>query len=270
MQKDFDCILCGSCVTDILCRPVCLDVPIGGGQLLLTEPLRVTTGGIVSNSGVAMARMGMKAAAFTYVGRDEWAKLIRGHFEAEGLDCIGVLEHPTAPTSTTVVLIDPSGERSFAHCVGAPKLMDRQLFLDHLDLFARSRMALIGYYSLMPNLEDDLPEILATIRQLGCQTALDCAGSGGTMQPLDRILPHVDVYVPSLNEAEHQTGLSDPRAILDLYRGLARRGAAGRKAWARGACSVRRRASTSRSPPLCRPARSSTPPAPATASSQGC
>src|SRR5208283_5040792 len=112
------------------------------------------------------------------------ARLIRVRLQAEGLDCTGLLEHPTASTSTTVVLIDPCGERSFAHCVGAPKLMDRPLFLDHLHLFARSRMTLIGYYSLMPNLEGDLPEILAAIHETGCKTALDCAGSGGCMQPL--------------------------------------------------------------------------------------
>lgn len=234
-DKDIDCVVCGSCVADILCRPVALDVAIGGGRLLPTEPLEVVTGGIVPNSGIAMARLGMKSAAFTYVGRDEWARLIRGRLEAEGLDCTGLLDHSTASTSTTVVLIDPSGERSFAHCVGAPKLMDRQLFLDHLDLFARSRMTLIGYYSLMPRLESDLPEVLAAIRETGCKTALDCAGSGGSMQPLDRILPHLDVYVPSFNEASHQTGLSDPRAILTLYRNCGAAGLVGVKLGSKGA-----------------------------------
>ena len=235
MQKNIDCLLCGSCVADILCRPVSLEVPIGGGRLLPTEPLQVVTGGIVSNSGIAMARLGMKTAAFSYVGRDEWARLIRGRFEDEGLDCAGLLEHPTASTSTTVVLIDPSGERSFAHCVGAPKLMDGHLFLDHLDLFARSRMTLIGYYSLMPNLESDLARVLAAIRETGCQTALDCAGSGGAMQPLDKLLPHLDVYVPSFNEASHQTGLDDPRAILELYRSCGAVGLIGVKLGSKGA-----------------------------------
>jgi sugar/nucleoside kinase (ribokinase family) len=234
MRKDIDCILCGSCVADILCRPVRLDVPIGAGRLLSTEPLQVATGGLVSNAGVAMARLGMKSAAFTYVGRDEWARLIRGRLEAEGLDCTGLLEHPTASTSTTVVLIDPSGERSFAHCVGAPKLMDRRLYFDHLHLFARSRMTLIGYYSLMPNLEGDLAEVLAAIRETGCRTALDCAGSGGSMQPLDRLLPHLDVYVPSLNEAVHQTALDDPRAVLGQYRACGAAGLVGVKLGARG------------------------------------
>jgi sugar/nucleoside kinase (ribokinase family) len=234
MPKDIDCTVCGCCVADILCRPVSLEVPIGGGRLLPTEPLQVVTGGIVSNSGVTMARLGMKAAAFAYVGRDEWARLIRGRLEAEGLECTGLLQHPTASTSTTVVLIDPSGERSFAHCAGATTLMDRRLFLDHLDLFARSRMTLLGYYSLLPGLEGDLPEVLAAVRTTGCKIALDCAGSGGSMQPLDRLLPYLDVYVPSFNEASHQTGLNDPRAILDLYRGCGASGLLGVKLGSKG------------------------------------
>ena len=76
-QKTFDCVLCGSCVVDILVRPVPLDVPIGGGRLLESQPIEVTTGGIVSNAGVAMAKLGMKAAAFSYTGKDEWAAVIR-------------------------------------------------------------------------------------------------------------------------------------------------------------------------------------------------
>ena len=196
-------------MADILCRPVPLEVAIGGGRLLTTEPIQLVTGGIVCNAGIVMARLGMKTAAFSYVGRDEWGTLVRARLQGEGVDCRALTVHPTAATSTTVALIDPSGERTFCHCAGAHKLIDRRVVLDHLELFARSRMMLIGYYSLMPNLEDDLPEVLAAIRQTGCKTALDCAGSGGSMQPLDRILPHLDVYVPSLNEASHQTGLAD-------------------------------------------------------------
>ena len=84
MTKDFDCVLCGSCVADLLVRPVPLEVPIGGGKLLRAEPIEVTTGGIVSNSGIAMARLGMKVAAFTYVGNDDWAALIRRRLENGG------------------------------------------------------------------------------------------------------------------------------------------------------------------------------------------
>jgi sugar/nucleoside kinase (ribokinase family) len=235
MDKTIDCVVCGSCVVDILVRPVPLETPIGGGRLLITDPITVTTGGLVSNSGIAMARLGARAAAFSYVGQDDWAGVVRRKFESEGFDAAYLMTHPTAATSTTAVLIDSSGERSFAHCVGAPKLMRRQDFLDHLDLFARSRMALVGYYSLMPNLEGDLPELFAQLRQMGCQTALDAAGDGGGMQPLDRILPHLDFYVPSLSEAVHQTGQSDPRRILECFRRCGAPGLLGVKLGSKGA-----------------------------------
>ena len=235
MTKEFDCVLCGSCVADILVRPVPLGVAIGYGRLLHAEPITVTTGGIVSNSGIAMSRLGMKTAAFSYVGRDDFAAVIRRRLESEGMDCSLLLTHPTAATSTTAVLIDPNSERSFAHCVGAPKLIEKSLVLANLDVFARSRMMLIGYYCLMPNLEPDLPEVLAAIRQTGCRTALDAAGDGGTMQPLDRILPHLDVYCPSHDEATHQTGETDPRKIIDIYRRCGAPGLLGVKLGSKGA-----------------------------------
>lgn len=218
MEKDLDCVLCGSCVADVLVRPFPLGEPIGEGKLVLVDPLEVTTGGIVSNAGIAMARLGMKVSAFSYLGRDAWASVVREKYQAEGIDTSRLATHPTGSTSTTVVLIDPSGERSFAHTVGAPLSMDVALFRENLDLFARSRMMVLGYYSLMPNLEKDLAEIFAAIRAEGCMTALDAAGDGGSMQPLDKILPELDVYVPSRAEAEHQTGETDPRKIIEAFR----------------------------------------------------
>ena len=83
MDKIFDCVLCGSCVVDLLVRPVPLETPIGKSKLVPTEPILVATGGIVSNSGIAMARLGMKVAAFTYVGNDDWGPVIRKRYEAD-------------------------------------------------------------------------------------------------------------------------------------------------------------------------------------------
>jgi len=235
MNKDIDCVVCGSCVVDVLVRPVDLDAPIGGGHLVEAEPLELTTGGIVSNSGITMTRLGMRVAAFSYVGDDAWAEVIRRRYAAEGLSDEGLLTHPTAATSTTAVLIDRGGERSFLHCVGAPKLLDRSAFLDHLDLFSRSRAVLLGYYPLLPNLIDELPEVLAAIRRAGCMTALDAAGDGGVLEPLLPVLPHLDLYVPSLAEARHQTGEDDPRKIIAAYREVGAPGLLGVKLGSRGA-----------------------------------
>jgi sugar/nucleoside kinase (ribokinase family) len=235
MEKKFDCVVVGSCVVDVLARPVPLSEPIGGGRLIESDPLVLTTGGIVSNSGIAMARLGMRVAAFTYVSNDEWAEVIRHRYRVEGINTSALLTHPTGATSTTAVLIDPSGERTFVHCVGAPRMLDKQALLGQLDLFAMSRAMLIGYYPLMTRLQNDLPEVLAAIRERGCLTAMDAAADGGTMEPLAKILPHLDFYLPSESEAQHQTGLHEPRTIIAAYREVGAKGWLGIKLGSKGA-----------------------------------
>ncbi|MEC7695926.1 MAG: carbohydrate kinase family protein, partial [Planctomycetota bacterium] len=111
-NKPIDCIVCGSCVVDILVRPVPLEEPIGGGRLIQVDPIEVTTGGIVSNSGIAMSRLGMQAVALSYVGSDQWGSMLRERYREEGLNADHLVTHPEGPTSTTAVLIDQSGERS--------------------------------------------------------------------------------------------------------------------------------------------------------------
>lgn len=235
MEKTIDCIVIGSCVVDVLARPVPLNEPIGAGRLIESEPLILTTGGIVSNSGITMARLGMRVAAFTYVGEDEWARVIRDRYALEGIDTSQLLTHNQRATSTSAVLIDPCGERSFVHCAGAPRELDKASFLERLDFFAKSRAMLLGYYPLMTRLQGDLPEVLTEIRKLGCLTALDAAGDGGTMEPLAQILPHLDFYVPNAREATHQTGRDDPRAAIAVYREAGARGLLGIKLGEQGA-----------------------------------
>jgi len=235
MNKTFDCVVVGSCVVDVLARPVPLETAIGEGRLIESEPLVLTTGGIVSNAGITLARLGMRVAAFTYVGDDEWAEVVRRRFAAEGIDTSALTVHRAKSTSTSAVLIDTRGERSFVHYPGAPRLLDKAALLGRLDLFARSRAMLIGYYPLMTRLQNDLPEVLAAIRATGCLTALDAAGDGGTMDPLARILPHLDFYLPNEMEAAHQTGEAKPQAMIDAYRDAGAKGFLGIKLGERGA-----------------------------------
>jgi len=118
MEKTIDCIVCGTCTVDILVKPFPVESAIGGGKLVRVDPIEATTGGIVSNSGMTLARLGMRVTAFTYLGDDEWAPIVKSKHRAERIDTSGLITHPTAPTSATAVLVDASGERSFAHHPG--------------------------------------------------------------------------------------------------------------------------------------------------------
>ncbi|MFM8892004.1 MAG: hypothetical protein ACKOTB_10365, partial [Planctomycetia bacterium] len=52
--REFDCVVCGTCVADIIVRPVPLATAVGGGRLFHVDPIDATVGGIVCNSGTAM------------------------------------------------------------------------------------------------------------------------------------------------------------------------------------------------------------------------
>jgi len=219
-MKTFDCIVCGTCAADLLVRPVGLLQPLNAGRLFHVEPIDVALGGIVCNAGTAMRRLEMRVAAASLVGSDLWGDFLRSHLLTQGIDSDALEVHPTMATSTTAVLIDPSGERSFAHHIGAPQSIDLAFVKRTIHHFGSSRLALIGYFGLLPSLEPVLAEALAFIRKTGCRIALETGGSGGTLAAIAPALPHIDFFVPSLDEAIQQTGLTDPREIISCYRQL--------------------------------------------------
>jgi len=229
-----DCAVVGTCVADILVRPVPLATAVGGGRLLHVDPIEATTGGIVCNTGIGLARLGLSVAAAGLVGDDPWGRLIRERLEAAGLDTAALEVSPRLATSTTAVLIDPSGERSFAHHVGACAAIDLAWLRRQQPRLAKARWVVLGYAGLLPGLERDLAAAVATLRQRGSRVVLETAGAGGRLEDVGPALSAVDLYVPSLDEAAAQTGRGEPREILARYRSLGARGIVGVKLGSQG------------------------------------
>ena len=217
--RPIDCVVFGETGVDLMVQPVPQNKTLAELRPHVdVDSIRAGTGGNVPNAGIALARLGLSVAAATLIGKDEWGDLVLRRLTAEGLDTSHVRRLPDIGTNVTAVMTDGAGTHTFIHQSGAARRIDRDFALGCMDLFGRSRFALFGYYNLMPHLQDDLPEILAAVREAGCRTALDCANGGGTMQPLDAILPHLDIYIPNITEARNQTGETEPEAILDAYR----------------------------------------------------
>ncbi len=227
-------MVCGTCVADVLVRPVPLELPVGPGRLFHVDPIEVTTGGIVCNTGVALRRLGATVEAAAVVGDDLWAGEIRSRLAAAGVGTTAVESQPGAATSTTAALIDAGGERSFAHHVGAAGLLDVAFLRRHEAMFARCRFAVVGYVGLLPALEPRLTEAVAVLRATGCRVVLETGGSGGSLADIAAALPGVDVFVPSLDEARLQTGVLDPREAIGVYRRLGAAGIVGVKCGAQG------------------------------------
>ena len=128
------------------------------------------------------------------------------------------------------------GERSFAHYAGAPRLSDKQALLDRLDLFARSRAMLIGYYPLMTRLQEDLPEVLAAIREDGLPHGDGCGRRRRRRWSRSGRSCRIWIFTfRACVEAAHQTGEAKPQAMIAAYREAGATGWLGIKLGERGA-----------------------------------
>src|SRR5262249_28650709 len=152
-----DAALFGLIVADLVAAPMDLRRPPPPGGLHQINSITLTTGGNVCNTGVAMAKLGMKVAAAGMVGKDVLGAAVLDRLREAGIDTSAILQTTKAQTSATVVAVEPGGERCFFHTPGATPLLDASAFRACFEMFKRSAWVQVGYFGLLPTLTPDLP-----------------------------------------------------------------------------------------------------------------
>ncbi len=192
-------VIClGILVADVIGRPI--EAVPAPGALTLVESITPHIGGCAANTGIGLHRLGVETAIVGAVGRDGFGEFVRGVLQDEGMNASGVVEKE-GPTSATMVLVSPDGERAFLHCVGANAAFQKS-DVDAATLNS-ARLLHIAGHGLMPAF-DGAPcaELLRNAQSCGVQTALDTAGAPDDKwrANLRQTLPHLDYFVPSLHE----------------------------------------------------------------------
>lgn len=231
-----DAAIFGLIVADLIAEPVDLRHPPAPGGLVLCNSIQLTTGGNVCNSGIAMAKLGMKVAAAGTVGDDVLGSAVIERLKSSGVDTSAVFRNPTAQTAATVVAVEPGGERCFFHTVGANKFIDAELFRRCIPILSQCAWVQIGYFGLLQTLVPDLPACIAELRKASpkVRIAFDTVNPTGSRAELDPILPHLDLFAPSRTEAASLTGESDPHRMIASFRRQMPRGVIGIKLDAEG------------------------------------
>jgi len=213
-MPDVTCV--GVLVADVIVWPV--NSWPEPGRLIRVDGVEVHSGGLAHSTAVALAKLGKVSAVVGRVGTD-----LLGTFLIDALHAHPVESHvvrdETARTSTTVVAVSGSGERSFLHLPGA----NAHLVPEDVPagILAASRWLHLGGYFLMPGL-DGAPaaELLRRAKEAGCRTSLDMAwdAHGRWMQVLQPCLPHLDLLFGNSDELAHVTGSSEPRQMAAFLR----------------------------------------------------
>ncbi len=181
------------------------------GRLNAIGPATFSTGGAVSNTGLAMRRLGVDVRLVGKVGDDLFGQAVIEAYRAVNPALAdGLTIAPSATTSYTIVINPPLRDRSYLHCSGANETFAADDVRDeHL---AGARLFHFGYPPLMPRMYADrgreLRELFDHARHAGLVTSLDlslpdpssAAGRADWRSVFATALPAVDVFAPSLDE----------------------------------------------------------------------
>ena len=218
----FDIVVSGHLCADLL--PETSHTPLSAlaspGKLFEVGALAIATGGAVSNTGLALQRLGVPVALMTTVGDDLLGQVIIAGLKDRDphLGDYIRLRQDTA-SSYSVILSPQNADRIILHCPGSNANFDHG-DLDY-GLIGSAKMFHLGYPPLLPRLYarqgESLLAIYRRVHDLGVITSLDFAlpdpdGPSGQVdwRPiLERVLPYVDVFLPSLEEIMFMLRRSD-------------------------------------------------------------
>jgi sugar/nucleoside kinase (ribokinase family) len=222
--------LCLDIIPDLSAQSIGqFDASFKPGRLVQSGPARLTTGGAVSNTGIALHHLGIQTRLIARIGDDPLGKTLRQCVadQGEGL-ADGLIQKSESSTSYSVVISPPGVDRRFLHNPGAN---DDFLASDVRDEELKSaRLFHFGYPPLMEKMYandgSQLRKLFERARSFGLITSLDMAypdpdspaGQADWPAILRNVLPFVDVFVPSLDEIAvmlwHETNASPSKDLL--------------------------------------------------------
>ncbi len=222
-------IAAGHVCLDVIPHILQPDLP-GPGQLHEVGQATIATGGSVSNTGLALHRLGVATRLIGRVGDDAFGREVRRIYEREGVGLSSNLQVvPDESTSYTVVISPKGGDRRFLHCPGVNATFDPASI--GADVLQGARLLHFGYPPVMKRTCSDggiaLAEMFALARESGLMTSLDMcgvdaagwAGAVNWVELLRRVLPQVMLFLPSWDEMFDMLGM--PRVLPSEVQMLA-------------------------------------------------
>lgn len=215
----YDYVSVGFYTFDCLGWPVSA-IPPGGGTSFIDE-ITLAVSGAAGTAAIVAAKLGLRTLAVGGYGCDMMGDWAVNRLEGFGIDTSGLQRLPGVPTSSSIVLTRVDGSRPALHVKGATGhfLIEPADF----DRITDTRVFHLGGVGLMDAMDGPgNAALMAHAKARGCITTVDIfAGSASDLPDIDAVLPYTDYFIPSVEEAQALTGLTDldQMATFFLNRG---------------------------------------------------
>lgn len=179
------------------------------GKTVNMEAISISTGGPVSNTGIGLSRLGIGCRLMGKIGDDYLGEaVIRFLNQNNAEDDMIIAEGEK--TSYTVVIAPPGYDRMYLHSPGANNTFCSEDI--NYSIVKKAKLFHFGYPPVMrkmfENNGEELVNIFKKVKELGVTTSLDMSppdvksesGNADWERILQRVLPYVDIYIPSVEE----------------------------------------------------------------------
>ncbi len=211
----YDVSVIGLYILDVLGRPVSR-IPERGGVDFIDE-IRLTVAGTAGGTVVDTAKLGLKSLAVGAVGADEKADWVLMTLQKHGIDISAMQRIAGVPTSATILNVRPNGERPALHVRGAS---------DHFDvppsLYEKvfdAPIIHLGGTGLLKKLDGPASlTLLKEVKARGRIVTFDLiAANASTAKIVEPLMPFIDYFMPSIEEAQDMSGQQGPEDCARYY-----------------------------------------------------
>ena len=212
---NYDATIIGLYILDVLGRPV-ERIPERGNVEFIDE-IRLTVAGTAGGTVVDCAKLGLSTLAVGAVGADEKADFVIATLEKFGVDASGMQRLEGVPTSATILNVRPNGERPALHLRGSSDHFD-VLPSDYDKVFSAPIIHL-GGTGLLAKLDGERSRVLLEeAKRRGKTVTFDLiAATAETIKLVGPLLPHIDFFMPSIEEASDMSGQTNPQDCASFY-----------------------------------------------------
>ena len=216
-DRDCEVICVGNLVADLVGTPIDRLPP--RGKQALVERMELHAGGCAANTGISLAKLGVRTSVIGKVGSDGLGDFVLGRLCAAGCEVGGVRRDEVASTSSTMALVHSDGERSFLHHFGANATLCEK-DIDYESLTSAKIVMIAGALTLTLLDGEPTARLLKRAKVSGQVTALDIVWDAKDlwMSRLACCLQYVDFFFPNLSEAKMLApGIDDVEKIADFF-----------------------------------------------------
>ena len=211
----YDVSVIGLYILDVLGRPV-TRIP-DGGNVEFIEEIRLTVAGTAGGTIVDTAKLGLKSLAVGAVGDDEKADWVLATMQKHGIDTSAMQRLKGIPTSATILNVRPNGDRPALHVRGAsdhfdvPPTMYDQVF--------DAPIIHLGGTGLLKKLDGPASlTLLQEAKKRRRTVTFDLiAANAETAKIVKPLLPYIDYFMPSIEEAKDMSGQKTAEDCAKFY-----------------------------------------------------